>query len=211
MKQLTTSYPIGGFLIKHFQESQLNLPAYVSALGYQNISKGIKRFREGLQSGRLERTFRARLCANLSNEQVEELELLSRYTEKQLKAELAEEQNRKEEYERARFAPLLHPIARLANPSITLFGLSGGFRKYIEILPRGIPSWTEDAQRAFIRQKITENFKKHEGTVKLLGPIVHYLYAPVYKAPLQEFSTNGDYIRSHNDRGLPSSWVSLAR
>ena len=211
MKHLTSSYPIGGFLIKHFQESQLNLPAYVSALGYENISKGIKRFREGLQSGRLEPTFRARLCATLSNEQFEELELLSRSTEKQLRAEFAEEQRRIEEYERVRFAPVLHPIAKLSNPSITLFGLSGGFRKYVEILPKGIPSWSEAAQRSFLKRKIVENYQKHEGTVKLLGPIVHYLYAPVYKAPLQEFSTNGDYVGSHNDRGLPSSWVSLAR
>jgi hypothetical protein len=210
MRKLQSNYPNGEFLIRVFDASEKKLPAFIAYLGYKNIQKGIKRFNHCLQTGEVEPVFQARLISKLDENQREVLNGAMEVTEIIIEREANERRIKEEQEERRRFVPVLHPIAELEkSPSITMFGLSGGYSKYIEPLPTDIPSWAVDRQRTFLKQLIIENYAKHEGQIRLLGPISHYLFACRYKEPLQQFSITGDFVGEKKSSGFPICGVGL--
>ncbi len=184
--------PIGALLFVAFIDSGLKLPEFVAAIGYGNIHKGIRAFQSFVNTGTGNTIFLARLQE--SRFMIDPDALLDALvaTETQLLTEQEHERILQERERQRSFKPAIYPVPNLdRNAQVTLFAVTSDFKEYSSPLPASIATWPHHTQYNYVQARIRDNYHRHNGTVKLLGPIVSYLYLRAWNEPALAFTIDG--------------------
>jgi hypothetical protein len=189
---ITRKTPLGAILYATFIESQLKLPEFVAEIGYRNIAKGIRALQSFVNTGTGNHLFLERIQASRFTLDADVLlDALTR-TDQQLYAEREEERAKVERELETNFRPALYAVPKL-DPSaqITLYAITSEFDTSCSPLPSSIGLWPTEKQYEFVQAKIRENYRRNEGRIIFLGPIVSYLYFRVWNEKPMAFSIDG--------------------
>jgi hypothetical protein len=207
---ITRKTPIGALLYVTLIDSGLKLHEFVAAIGYSNIPKGIRAFQSFVNTGTGNPILLERLQASrLAIDSEVFLDALSQ-TDTQLRLEQEEERAKNEE-ERARaFRPTCYPVPRLdPGAQITIFAITGEFKKYAIELPATIHSWSHEAQYSYTQSKIREHYRRHQGQIHFLGAIVSYLYHRSWNEPPVALTIDGQPLGIAPRCALPTTGLRL--
>lgn len=187
--------PIGALLFVAFIDSGLKLPEFVAEIGYGNIHKGIRAFQSFVNTGVGNTIFLERL--QKSRFMIDPDALLDALvaTETQLLTEQEHERSIQERERQRSFRPAIYAVPKLdRHAQITLFAVTSDLKEYSSLLPEGIATWPERTQYEYVQATIRESYHRHNGEIKLLGPIVSYLYLRTWNEPPLAFSIDGQLL-----------------
>ena len=193
-KPRQSNYPIGKYFITLWQESGLSISAFMTALGYRNTSKAIKRYDEWLRWGVGE----AHVLNSIERwkpEIKDELDKQLKLTSQILDVEAAEAKKILIAEARAAFQPYIEAIPENREPSsICFFALTGGSKRQQMKLPSDIHQLDEPLQTETIAALIKEHMAKSSGRTLHQGQIVAYQAFLSFDGQPITFSTEGNQL-----------------
>lgn len=172
----------------------------MTALGYRNTSKAIKRFDEWLRWGVGE----AHILHNIERWKPEIQQELDReliLTAEILDVEAAEAKRVLMAEARSAFRPYIETIPEEREPSsICFFALTGGNKRQQVGLPPEITELTETFRNEIIATLIQEHMAKSCGRTLYQGRIVAYQAFLTFGSPPISFTTNGTMLGVDTDK-----------
>lgn len=205
MKKLQSAYPLGQLLISIFESSGLNLPAFVQAIGYRNVNKGIRNFQKMLSVGFCNSSFIDRLLASPYAPKQEAFQVLLQQHVEQLFHDDSRKLDEEDAKGRRAFQPFVHAIPALGgSASVTKFALVGGFSRYTTQLPRQFVQAPQSEQFEAVGKIVRRSFAECGGEITFLGPIRYYLYFHSWDEPAVAFSVEGEMLGIADGATVPS-------
>lgn len=193
-KPRQSNYPIGRYFITLWKESGLSIATFMTALGYRNTSKAIKRFDEWLRWGVGE----AHILNSIEQwkpEIKDELDKQLKLTSQIIDIEAAEAKKVLIAEARAAFNPYIEAIPENREPSsICFFALTGGSRRQQMTLPADIHQLDDQLRTETIAALIKEHMAKSRGTTLFQGRIVAYQAFLTFDSRPVTFTTEGVMI-----------------
>jgi hypothetical protein len=208
MKKLQSKYPLGQMLIAIFTDTGQNLPAFVEALGYRNVNKGIRALHQVLSTGYGPSLFFSRLEASPYGPSGAGLQLVIQQHFEQLSQEFFEKHGLVAEGLEEEFRPLVHAIPSLPEvEALSFFAQSGDFASHTVTLQRKIASLPLNEQYRVVGARIRQNYRHTRGVIPCLGPTRYYLYYSSWEAPPMTFSVEGHPIGMADHASIPKARV----
>lgn len=208
LKKLSSNYPLGQLLIAIFNQSGLNLPRFVEAIGYRNVNNGIRGFQRFLSTGFGPSLLLSRLAASRYAPHPDALTFVAQQHMEQFNQELYLQHGFGAEDFEEEFRPFLHAVPALPDvENISFFAQSGEFSRYTIRFQRKVALLPADEQYKMVKGKVRRHYRETRGTIHFLGAIHHYLYYHSWNEPPVAFSVEGEPLGIADNATVPRTRV----
>jgi hypothetical protein len=195
MKKLHSTYPIGQLLIALFTHSGLNLPQFLTAIGYGNVNNGIRHFQSFLTTGLGPSLLLERLEQSNYAPHTKALTMIAHQHIEQYNQELYLRYGLVADDFKEEFRPFLHAVPGLANlETISLYAQSGEFASHTITFAKNIARLPLEDHYKLVGASVRRNYEQTNGTICFLGPICSYLYYHSWDEPPLAFSVTGELL-----------------
>ena len=190
------------------QHSGLSKPDFIRKLGYRNVTKGLRKYDQALQSGKVSKPLIQtigrifQVPSNVFDEAVRDAHSVKGMEDLAEKLRIEIEQ-------RKQFRPFLWILTRKQSSSVITSMVTNGRRKIM--LPAAVLLADREKALEDVRQIILIDFKRREGNFPPLGNIVGYRFVRSYDESLV-FDVNGKLLTEESEKFLePVAYFTLRR
>lgn len=196
-------YSIQKYVLRIMKEKRISKKELAKRLGYQNTSKGIRRFDSFISEDYYNKNFTGSLHLALEVPE-EEIDSRLRETEQEIRKDIDEQKARKTDIERRSFVPYLlcHTERRIPSP-IFICAIMGSDRLKIQKLPLNFNSLSPEEKTAIRKKLIEETVNRFERGIPAFGQITFFTQRLEYDDEEDErevYDLNGDQILDPDEK-----------
>ena len=199
-------YPISRFLERMMRESGLRRSQFVQALGFRNITKGLRRLDVWIECGRGDQGFLERIVAQYHPDPAE-LHTALAETEAVHRHEHQEAVRESEELERRRFKPFVWVVTE-EGPHSWVMVLAERQVKFLRF-HEGFDQLSSADQLTAVQQRAREHYQETGGRFAHFGAILGYRFCDSFDTSII-LDLNGQMIETSGRFLRPEVWLAFS-